>query len=48
MNNYVLLGIIACFGGLLIQILIGSVYQWGIINVYITSYFKISDPAQNL
>jgi hypothetical protein len=28
--------------------ILGSVYQWGIINVYITSYYKQSDPTLTL
>jgi hypothetical protein len=39
---FLMLGI---FGGLLIQLIIGSVYQWGIINIYITSYFRTMDNS---
>lgn len=31
-----------------IHLVIGSLYQWGIVNIYITSYFKISDPNVTL
>ena len=30
------------------QLVIGSLYQWGIINIYITSYYKLEDPDLNL
>lgn len=42
------LGIIGCFGGLLIHLVIGSLYQWGIINIYITSYYRLLDPNVTL
>jgi hypothetical protein len=32
--------IIGIFGGLFIQLVVGSVYQWGIINIYVTSYYR--------
>lgn len=28
-----------------IHLIIGFLYQWGIINIYITSYYKILDPT---
>jgi hypothetical protein len=34
-------GILGCAGGFLMHLVLGSVYQWGIINVYISSYFSI-------
>jgi hypothetical protein len=36
------------FGGLLIQLVVGSVYQWGIVNIYITSYFRTIDSSVSL
>lgn len=30
------------------HLVIGSLYQWGIINIYVTSYFKILDPSVTL
>jgi hypothetical protein len=30
------------------HLVIGSLYQWGIINIYITSYHKISDNSVTL
>lgn len=42
---HVFKGILGCIGGLLIHLIISSLYQWGIINTYVTSYFKVtSDP----
>jgi hypothetical protein len=37
-----------CFGGMLIHLVIGSLYQWGIINIYITSYYRTLDPEVTL
>ena len=31
-----------------IQLVVGSLYQWGIINIYVTSYYRLSDPNVNL
>lgn len=31
-----------------IHLVIGSLYQWGIINLYITSYFKAQDSTVTL
>lgn len=31
-----------------IHLVIGSVYQWGIINVYITSYYRLIDESLTL
>lgn len=39
------IGILGCFGGMLIQLVIGSLYQWGIVNIYLTSYFRSSDSS---
>lgn len=37
------LGILGCVGGMFIQLVIGSLYQWGIVNIYLTSYFHLSE-----
>lgn len=42
------MGILGCFGGLLIHLVIGSLYQWGIINIYITSYYRLTDSGVTL
>lgn len=42
------LGILGCLGGMLIQLVIGSLYQWGIVNIYLTSYFHLSDADLTL
>ena len=42
------LGILRCFGGMLIHLIIGAYFQWGFINVYITSYYKITEPNLTL
>jgi hypothetical protein len=41
-------GAIGCVAGLILHLIIGSLYQWSIINVYITSFYKISDPSITL
>lgn len=42
-------GFLGCFGGLFIHLIISSLYQWGIINTYVTSYYKVSsDPEITL
>lgn len=43
-----ILGIVGVFGGMLIHLVIGSLYQWGIINIYITSYHKTMDSSVTL
>jgi hypothetical protein len=30
------------------HLVLGSIFQWGIINVYITSYYKLLDPTVTL
>ena len=30
------------------HLIIGSLYQWGIINIYVTSYYKTIDPSVTL
>lgn len=30
-----------CLGGLMIHLVIGSLYQWGLLNPYMTSYFYL-------
>ena len=42
------LGILGCFGGMFIHLIIGAYFQWGFINVYITSYYKITEPNLTL
>ena len=42
------LGILSCFGGLFLHLIIGSYFQWGFINVYITSYYRITEPDLTL
>jgi hypothetical protein len=37
-------GVLGCFGGLLIHLVVGSVYQWGVVNVYFASYYKLTEP----
>lgn len=41
-------GLLGCVGGFLIHLVIGSLYQWGIINIYITSFYRIKDPTVTL
>lgn len=36
-------GIFSICGGFLIALVIGATYLWGIISLYITSYFRIVD-----
>ena len=38
-------GIIGCLGGLFIHLVISSLYQWGTINIYVTSYYKITHDS---
>jgi hypothetical protein len=47
-NKRNLVGIIGCIGGLCSHLVIGSIFLWGIINVYVTSYYKLSDPSVTL
>lgn len=47
-NKKFVLGAMGCFGGMLIHLVIGSLYQWGIINIYITSYYRTLDPEVTL
>jgi hypothetical protein len=37
-----------CLGGLFVELGIGSLYTWGIINIYVTSYYRLSDPTVTL
>ena len=39
---YLLKGLLGCIGGLMIHLVIGSLYQWGLLNPYITSYFILN------
>jgi len=43
-----IIGIVGCFGGMFIHLVIGSLYQWGIINVYVTSYYHLKDNSVTL
>ena len=38
---YFLKGLMGCIGGFMIHLVIGSLYQWGLVSPYITSYFKL-------
>ena len=38
-------GILGCAGGLFIHLIISSLYQWGTINIYITSYYKYTNDS---
>lgn len=35
---YYLKGFLGCIGGLMIHLVIGSLYQWGLLNPYMSSY----------
>lgn len=39
---------LGCLGGLFIHLVIGSLYQWGILSIYFTSYFRGIDNSVNL
>lgn len=41
-------GVISIAGGFLIALVIGATYLWGIISLYITSYFRIVGTDPNL
>lgn len=47
-TGYKALGILACVGGLIIHLVIGSMHQWGIITIYVTSYFRMFDSGVTL
>lgn len=36
-------GIISILGGFLIALVIGTTYLWGIISIYITSFYRLVD-----
>ena len=38
-NTY---GILNVIGGISIHLMLGTVYLWGNINIYITSYFRLN------
>ena len=40
--------VVGCIGGFLIHLVIGSLYQWGLINIYVASYYKITEPDLRL
>ena len=41
-------GSLGCVGALFIHLVIGSMWQWGIVNIYVTSYYRTSNPDVNL
>ena len=41
-------GIMGCLGGMLLHLIVGSIYQWGILNVYISSYYSVIEKPQTL
>lgn len=41
-------GIVSIIGGFLVALVIGTSYLWGIISLYITSYFRIAEGNLNL
>lgn len=42
------IGILGCIGGLIFHFIVGSPYQWGIINIYVASYYKLTDSSVTL
>lgn len=49
LKYHTLTGCIGCLGGLFIHLVISSLYQWGTINIYVTSYYKTTqDPSITL
>lgn len=47
-STTLLIGVMGCFGGMFMHLIVGSVYQWGIINIYITSYYHLEDESLTL
>lgn len=48
-SHHKMKGVLGCIGGLFIHLIISSLYQWGTINIYITSYYKYTnDPNLTL
>lgn len=45
---YLVKGMLGCLGGMMLHLVVGSVYQWGIINVYVTSYYSLVETPQSL
>ena len=45
---YLFKGMIGCVGGLFLHLLVGAIYLWGIINVYVTSYYSLIEKEQSL
>lgn len=35
-------------GGLVVELGVGNVYQWGIINIYIASYYRLTNSSLTL
>lgn len=42
------MGVLGCFGGCFIHLVIGSMYQWGIISIYVTSFYRLQDSSVTL
>ena len=40
-SMYLFKGLLGCVGAFSMHLILGSIYQWGIINVYISSYYSI-------
>lgn len=38
-------GYLSVFGGILLNIVLGSFYLWGTLNIYVVSYFKLRDSS---
>lgn len=43
-----IIGILGCIGGLIFHFIVGSPYQWGIINIYVASYYRLTDSSVTL
>ena len=41
MSWHFIKGILNIIGGMLVSLTIGTVYLWGNINIYITSYYRL-------
>lgn len=41
-------GLAGCLGGMIVHIVLGSYFQWGIINIYVASYYKLTDSTVSL
>jgi MFS transporter, OFA family, oxalate/formate antiporter len=47
LNSYNLKGILSVAGGFLLHSALSSFYVWGAINIYVISYFRLTDPSIN-